>query len=290
MGPVAGGEVQDGKDPLSSVVRAWFMRLSQACRIIAGAGVFSTFLLAKAQGAAFTYQGRLEDSGAPASGNYDLTFGLYDTPSGGAPVGGIVTNTHLAVSSGLFSVSLDFGDVFDGNPYWLELAVQTNGGSGNFTRLTPRQALMPVPYAQHSATATTTTGPILLSQLPATVALLNGPASFSGAVTAPAFSGNGAGLTNVTMAAVTNVVLVTNAPLATSIATALSNLPAADQTNSGFLAPDDFLSIRYKPADYYPGPPMGINSWANDGTAQGTENGAGIPCPSAWFSMSHFEP
>ena len=35
----------------------------------------------RAQFSAFTFQGRLADQGAPASGNYDLTFTLFDAPS-----------------------------------------------------------------------------------------------------------------------------------------------------------------------------------------------------------------
>ena len=35
----------------------------------------------QAQGTAFTYQGRLNDGGSPATGNYDLTFALYNSPS-----------------------------------------------------------------------------------------------------------------------------------------------------------------------------------------------------------------
>ena len=35
-----------------------------------------------AQGTAFTYQGRLNNGGAPACGTYDLTFALFNTNSG----------------------------------------------------------------------------------------------------------------------------------------------------------------------------------------------------------------
>ena len=37
-----------------------------------------------AQGTAFTYQGRLTDNGAPATGIYDLRFAIYDLDSGGS--------------------------------------------------------------------------------------------------------------------------------------------------------------------------------------------------------------
>ncbi|MCA9275763.1 MAG: hypothetical protein KDA29_07040 [Phycisphaerales bacterium] len=35
----------------------------------------------------FTYQGSLNDNGAPANGEYDLIFRLYDAASGGAQLG-----------------------------------------------------------------------------------------------------------------------------------------------------------------------------------------------------------
>jgi hypothetical protein len=47
---------------------------------------------------------------------------------------------------------LDFGEVFSGSNYWLEIAVRTNG-NGTFTILEPRQFLTPVPYAVFSANA-----------------------------------------------------------------------------------------------------------------------------------------
>src|SRR2546423_15716547 len=80
-----------------------------------------------AQGTAFTYQGRLTEGGNPANGNYDLTFGLYDTVSGGNIVAAPITNLAVAVNSGLFTVTLDFGSAaFTGSPLWLKIGVRTN--------------------------------------------------------------------------------------------------------------------------------------------------------------------
>ena len=101
---------------------------------------------AVAQGTAFTYQGRLNDNGGPASGNYDLTFGLFNASNGVDQVGGTLTNSATAVSNGLFTVLLNFGTQFAGADRWLEISVRTNG-STNFTTLAPRQPLTPVPYA-----------------------------------------------------------------------------------------------------------------------------------------------
>src|SRR6266516_4624033 len=82
---------------------------------------------AAAQGTAFSYQGRLNDSGSPANGSYDLRFTLYNASNNGA-VFSTLTNTATDVSNGLFTAALDFGGVFNGSNYWLELAARTNGG------------------------------------------------------------------------------------------------------------------------------------------------------------------
>ena len=99
-----------------------------------------------AQGTAFTYQGRLNDGASVANGSYDLQFAIYDAASGGIKQAPFLTNSATAVSNGLFTVSLDFGNVFPGVPRWLDIGVRTNGG-GAFTLLTPRQALTATPYA-----------------------------------------------------------------------------------------------------------------------------------------------
>src|SRR6516164_8794031 len=87
-----------------------------------------SLLTAHGQGTAFTYQGQLKDGGAPANGSYDLTFALFKVDSGDPQVGPTLTNPAVQVSNGLFTVTLDFDDQFNGNPRWLEIGVQTNGG------------------------------------------------------------------------------------------------------------------------------------------------------------------
>src|ERR1035438_5768003 len=101
---------------------------------------------ARAQGTAFTYQGRLNSSGSPVNGSYDLTFALFSVSSGAGQVGNTVTNTATLVSNGLFTATVDFGANFSGADRWLEIGVRTNGG-GSFATLSPRQTLAPTPYA-----------------------------------------------------------------------------------------------------------------------------------------------
>lgn len=101
-----------------------------------------------AQGTTFTYQGRLNAQGVAANGNYDLTFALYDAPSGGNAVGLPLTNSAVAVSNGLFTITLDFGPgVFSGANRWLEIGVRTNGSQTPFATLSPRQQTTATPYA-----------------------------------------------------------------------------------------------------------------------------------------------
>src|SRR5689334_15011085 len=108
---------------------------------------FSVQPIAFSQGTAFTYQGRLNDGANPANGRYDFQFIIFSQSIFGNPAAPILTNANLAVSNGLFSVTLDFGaGIFTGSNYWLDISVRTNG-SGAFSQLLPRQPLTPAPYA-----------------------------------------------------------------------------------------------------------------------------------------------
>ncbi len=151
-----------------------------------------------AQGTAFTYQGRLGDGGAPANGNYDILFSLYDAASGGNQVDGTLMGTAVPVTNGLFTVTLDFGNQFPGAGRWLKLDVRTNG-VGPYTPLSPRQALTATPYAITAGNLTgnlpagQVSGTLALSQLPGAVVTNNaGGVNLTGN-----FSGNGASISNV---------------------------------------------------------------------------------------------
>jgi hypothetical protein len=93
------------------------------------------------------YQGRLADAaGTPLSGDYAMTFALWDAPSGGNLVWGPESHAAVPVSEGLFSAglgSLTSGGIptsaWSGDRY-LEIAV---GGE----TLTPRELIRSVPVA-----------------------------------------------------------------------------------------------------------------------------------------------
>ncbi len=111
-----------------------------------------------AQTTSFSYQGKLTDGGAPASGAYDLQFALWDSATGGTQVGQTQTLSGVAVSNGVFTVGLDFGaSSFPGADRFLEISARTAGG-GAFTLLTPRQQVTSSPYAVRSASANALSG------------------------------------------------------------------------------------------------------------------------------------
>jgi photosystem II stability/assembly factor-like uncharacterized protein len=180
--------------------------------IVAGFCLFFMVRPVFGQGTAFMYQGQLGSSGSPADGNYDFKFTLYPAAqtNGVSPASGSLTNEDVAVSNGLFTTTLDFGPgIFTGQSLWLQIGVRTNGAT-DFTMLSPLQPVLPAPYAIFANSAGNLTGELPASQLsgtlPAsaftgytnTVALTNGANLFAGS-----FSGNGNGVTNVS---VTNLV------------------------------------------------------------------------------------
>lgn len=113
----------------------------------------TNLLQAAPLGTAFTYQGKLTDSGTPAQGIYDLRFTVYDSAGGGNAVAGPVTTSPVGVTNGVFTVTLDLGArVFSGQAVWLEIAARTNG-SGAFATFPVRQSLTAAPYALYAANA-----------------------------------------------------------------------------------------------------------------------------------------
>ena len=61
-------------------------------------------------GTAFTYQGKLEDGGGPANGQYDFEFKLCDDPVAACAVAGSTVVDYVddeQVDDGLFTVVID---------------------------------------------------------------------------------------------------------------------------------------------------------------------------------------
>jgi hypothetical protein len=76
------------------------------------------------------------------NGTFDLIFQLWDAASGGALLGaGDIVRNDVPVTEGLFTVQLDVPhDAFNGQGLWLQVNVEGQ-------TLSPRQALLPMPYA-----------------------------------------------------------------------------------------------------------------------------------------------
>lgn len=195
-------------------------------------------LTAPAQGTAFSYQGMLHDNGAPASGVYDLRFTLFNVAVDGLPLTTSVVVDDLSISNGMFATTLDFGaGLFDGPARWIEVAVRPGDSVSDFTTLTPRQSVLPTPYAIYAAgvNGAGIAGTIPAGSLPAASVDENilatnvgvwtkaGPVisyaggnvgigaadpatelDVRGTVTAYAFAGDGSGLTNLSPLAVSN--------------------------------------------------------------------------------------
>ena len=133
------------------------MRSRPSLRIVVAAGLLLDASLPVAAqtpaGTAFTYQGRLADAGSPASGPFDFEFLLFDSAAGGSQVGTTAARDDVPVSTGLFTVGLDFGaTAFAGSKRWLEIRVRPGAG-GTFQTLSPRQELTPSPHAGFSSAA-----------------------------------------------------------------------------------------------------------------------------------------
>lgn len=100
----------------------------------------------------FTYQGSLKANGAPANGNYDFRFDLYDSPTSGSLLGVLYLDIpNVSVVNGLFTVKLDFNsltgtNLFTGDARWLHIGVRP-ASSGLYNFLNPNQELTAVPYA-----------------------------------------------------------------------------------------------------------------------------------------------
>ena len=108
-----------------------------------------------AQTTAFTYQGQLNAGGVLPSGQtYYFTFTLYDALTAGNAVGAPINQTILIGNGGLFTTDLDFGQIFDGSQYWLE--IQVGSSASNEQTLAARQPINAVPVAQYALNAPAT--------------------------------------------------------------------------------------------------------------------------------------
>ena len=79
---------------------------------------------------------------------YYFTFTLYDALTGGNVVGAPINQAIVVGNGGLFTTDLDFGQIFNGTQYWLEIKV--GSASTNEQALAARQPINAVPVAQYA--------------------------------------------------------------------------------------------------------------------------------------------
>ena len=113
------------RNQLSALIAAAFLAVTAGDVVAAPA---------QAQTTAFTYQGQLDAGGTLATGTYNFTFTLYDAATGGNVIGSPQSQS-IDVVNGVFTTDLDFGLVFNGTQYWLEIKV----GSQTLVRSPDRQ-------------------------------------------------------------------------------------------------------------------------------------------------------
>jgi hypothetical protein len=114
-----------------------------------------SFVKLQAAPAPFTYQGQLSDTNGPVTGTFDFSCSIHDALVGPPVNGTLPVNVNsVAVSNGLFTVVLDFGDTtFDGSTRYLQIQLRSADAPNQFTALSPRQPLTATPYATFATRA-----------------------------------------------------------------------------------------------------------------------------------------
>lgn len=149
--------------------RTLLIALLMACAL-----AFGNFSAQAQTPTVITYQGRLTDQNAPATGQYDLRFIVYTQDIGGAQQGSIATLDNVMVTDGVFTVQLDFGGTapfISSTGLFIETSIRPGASGGAYTILSPRQPLTATPYAvkavnaESATTATTATTATNATQL-----------------------------------------------------------------------------------------------------------------------------
>jgi hypothetical protein len=111
---------------------------------------------AQAQQTTFTFQGRLDSAGAPATGLHDLRVTPYDAASGGAALAATTCLDNVTLDAGLFTIELPSAFAASGSAY-LEVQVRADAAgmlacnnTSGFTPLAPRHAVTPAPTAAYA--------------------------------------------------------------------------------------------------------------------------------------------
>lgn len=115
--------------------------------LVVGIGGMGSHALAQP----FTYQGKLSDVGAPATGLYDMQFQVYPMMLGGLQIGITDTKSSVSVTDGLFTTEVDaINGAVIGTELYLEIAIRRTGSGDPFTPLAGRTRITVSPLAQRS--------------------------------------------------------------------------------------------------------------------------------------------
>ena len=103
---------------------------------------------AAAQSGSFTYQGRLELNGSPATDVSQLRLRLFDAPSGGNAVGPQLSFAPAIDGDGLFTITVPFSSLptQDLDGLYAEFTIVSR--TGTTTTISPRQRITAAPAAQ----------------------------------------------------------------------------------------------------------------------------------------------
>lgn len=154
--------------------------MQRASAILVGTFVLLVSMTAMAQSYIFTYQGKLNDGGAPANGVYDIRITQLEAID--QPAGTDTIFDNVQVTNGIFTVDIRTGALIliENRLRFLEIAVRPGNSEGAFSVLSPRQAVNMVPYAGRSASAAEANYAVNATN-----------------VSGGTVSGNGAGITNL---------------------------------------------------------------------------------------------
>ena len=218
-------------------------------------GLTAHFAAAQVPGL-LNYQGRVAVSGTNFTGTGQFKFALVNGAGSATFWSNGTATVSLPVTKGLYGVLL--GDTSVANMAALAPAVFTNSdvrlrvwfdsGSG-LQQLVPDQRIAAAAYAL-AVPASGIAGTLSDGALSPNVALLSGSPSFSGTVTAAAYAGNGAGLTNM------------NASLSWQVVSGMSVQALA---NRGYLLTNDALVTVMLPAAPSPGAIVRISGSGTNG-------------------------
>ena len=139
------------------------MKLIALLTLLAFATLPGVVTPVQAQRNAFTLQGQLNDGTAPANGNYEFRFSLFNAATAGAQLSLNPPVIAATVNNGDFNLPVDITALADAThsiqddshsiqDNWLEIAVRP-AGSSSFTTLLPRQRIYALPAAIFSEEA-----------------------------------------------------------------------------------------------------------------------------------------